>query len=56
VVEAMASDRPYRPAHGLDEALAEIADNAGLLYDAQAVKACLTLLRKNDFDLPYPRS
>jgi PAS domain S-box-containing protein/putative nucleotidyltransferase with HDIG domain len=56
VVEAMASDRPYRPAHGLDEALAEIADNAGLLYDAQAVKACLTLLRNNDFDLPYPRS
>jgi PAS domain S-box-containing protein len=51
VVEAMASDRPYRPAHGLDEALAEISQYAGTLYDAGAVQACLTLFREKGFDL-----
>ncbi len=53
VVEAMASDRPYRPAHGLDEALQEISDHAGVLYDAEAVQACLTLLRENDLALLF---
>ncbi len=51
VVEAMASDRPYRPAHGIDEALAEIEEQAGTLYDRQVVKACLRLFREKGFDL-----
>ncbi|MCF8083791.1 MAG: HD-GYP domain-containing protein [Deltaproteobacteria bacterium] len=51
VVEAMASHRPYRPAIGLDPALAEIEANAGLLYDPEAVKACLTLFRQKGFSL-----
>ncbi|MCF8120136.1 MAG: HD domain-containing protein, partial [Deltaproteobacteria bacterium] len=51
VVEAMASHRPYRPAIGLDQALAEIEANAGLLYDPEAVKACLTLFRQKGFSL-----
>lgn len=34
VLEAMSSHRPYRPALGLDAALAEIKNNSGLKYDA----------------------
>jgi putative two-component system response regulator len=49
VVEAMASHRPYRPAIGLDQALAEVADNAGKLYDPEAVKACLKLFGQKGF-------
>jgi len=51
VVEAMASHRPYRPALGLDSALAEIEDNKGNLYDADAVDACLRLFREKGFQL-----
>ncbi|MCL4440941.1 MAG: PAS domain-containing protein [Firmicutes bacterium] len=43
VVEAMASHRPYRPAIGLDKALAEIESNKGVLYDPEVVDACLRL-------------
>jgi PAS domain S-box-containing protein/putative nucleotidyltransferase with HDIG domain len=51
VVEAMASNRPYRPAHGIDEALAEISRNTKSLYDAEAARACLRLFKKKGFDL-----
>jgi len=40
VVEAMASHRPYRPALGIESALAEVSSGAGTLYDAEAVAAC----------------
>lgn len=40
VVEAMASHRPYRPALGIEAALAEIAEGAGRLYDADVAAAC----------------
>jgi PAS domain S-box-containing protein/putative nucleotidyltransferase with HDIG domain len=40
VVEAMASHRPYRPALGMDKAMEEIANNSGVLYDKDVVKAC----------------
>ncbi|MBW1799827.1 MAG: HD domain-containing protein, partial [Deltaproteobacteria bacterium] len=49
VVEAMASHRPYRPALGLDEALAEIFGNSGRLYDPDAADACLRVFRKKGF-------
>ncbi|MFH1078780.1 MAG: HD domain-containing phosphohydrolase [Pseudomonadota bacterium] len=51
VVEAMASHRPYRPALGLNAALAEIENNKGTLYDADAVNACLRLFREKGFQL-----
>ena len=51
VVEAMASHRPYRPALGIEKALAEIADKQGLLYDPEVVKACLRLFQKKGFQL-----
>jgi PAS domain S-box-containing protein/putative nucleotidyltransferase with HDIG domain len=49
VVEAMVSHRPYRPAMGLDKALDEITRNRAVLYDAQAVDACLSLFNEKGF-------
>lgn len=49
VVEAMASHRPYRAGLGIEAALAEIEDNAGVLYDREAVAACASLFREEGF-------
>lgn len=49
VVEAMTSHRPYRPAYSLDDALAEIENNKGILYDENIVDICLYLFRKRRF-------
>ncbi len=49
VVEAIASNRPYRPAQGLDVALEEISMNRGILYDADVVDACLRLFNEKGF-------
>jgi len=46
VVEAMASNRPYRAALGIDAALEEISKNKGVKYDPEAVDACLKLFRE----------
>jgi HD-GYP domain-containing protein (c-di-GMP phosphodiesterase class II) len=43
VVEAMIQHRPYRPALGIEAALAEIESGSGTLYDADVVTACLQL-------------
>lgn len=51
VVEAMASHRPYRPALGINNALKEISEKKGKLYDEKAVDACLTLFQKKGFQL-----
>ena len=51
VVEAMLSPRPYRPACGLDAALEEIRKGKRVLYDTEAVDACLKLFRKKGFNL-----
>jgi HD-GYP domain-containing protein (c-di-GMP phosphodiesterase class II) len=49
VVEAMVSDRPHRPASGIDAALKEIEDGKGRLYDPDAVDACVKLFREGNF-------
>ena len=49
VVESMASHRPYRPALGIEAALAEIEKNKGVLYDEKAGEACLRLFREKGF-------
>jgi putative nucleotidyltransferase with HDIG domain len=49
VVEAMVSHRPYRTAHKLEVALAEISKNRDVLYDPEVVDSCLKLFRENDF-------
>jgi PAS domain S-box-containing protein/putative nucleotidyltransferase with HDIG domain len=50
VVEAMMSHRPYRPALGIDAALAEIERGAGSLYDAEVSRACVALFRGGHFE------
>jgi HD-GYP domain-containing protein (c-di-GMP phosphodiesterase class II) len=52
VVEAMASDRPYRAALGLTLALEEISKNSGKFYDRRVVDACVTLFKDKQFILP----
>jgi HD-GYP domain-containing protein (c-di-GMP phosphodiesterase class II) len=51
VVVAMASHRPYRSARGLADALEEISQNKGVLYDAGAVDACLKLFAEKRFEI-----
>ena len=49
VVEAMAADRPYRPAQGLNKALEEISINKGKLYDPAVADACQELFKSGRF-------
>jgi HD-GYP domain-containing protein (c-di-GMP phosphodiesterase class II) len=49
VVEAMCSHRPYRPARSINQALEEILKEKGILYEPNAVDACLKLF-KEGFD------
>jgi len=51
VVEAISSDRPYRPSLGIDFALDEIDKNKGVLYDDVVANACLNLFREKGFQL-----
>ena len=50
VVEAMVSERPYRPALTLDAALHEIRSGKGTLYDASTVEACLRVFEERRFE------
>jgi PAS domain S-box-containing protein/putative nucleotidyltransferase with HDIG domain len=50
VVEAIVSHRPYRPALGIDAALAEIERGAGRLYDAEVSRVCVALFRGGHFE------
>ena len=50
VVEAMSSNRPYRPALGIDKALAEISKDKGKLYDPDVVDTCLELFSSGKFE------
>ncbi len=43
VVEAISSYRPYRSSKGIDNALTEIENNKGILYDETVVDSCLQL-------------
>ena len=44
VVEAMSSHRPYRASLGIDSALEEVSSQSGIIYDSEAVAACIRLL------------
>lgn len=46
VVDSMMSHRPYRPALGLEAALAEIKNRSGELYDTAVAAACEKVMRK----------
>jgi HD-GYP domain-containing protein (c-di-GMP phosphodiesterase class II) len=51
VIEAMATHRPYRAALSIEEALDEIKNNQGKLYDSNVVNACLTIFNNKSFML-----
>jgi HD-GYP domain-containing protein (c-di-GMP phosphodiesterase class II) len=51
VVNAIASDRPYRPALGVDTALYDIAGERGSVYDKDVVDACLLLFNEKGYKL-----
>ena len=51
VVEAMSSHRPYRPALGIEEALAELTRGDGTLYASEVVRACEKVINKRGFKL-----
>ncbi|MBI3445794.1 MAG: HD domain-containing protein [Magnetospirillum sp.] len=60
VLEAISSHRPYRPALGLDIALAELRDHSGTRYDPVVVQACIDVLDEKgssilDEDAPLPQ-
>ena len=48
VVEAMSSNRIFRAAHSIDNALDEISENKSLLYDGEVVDACLRLFAEKE--------
>ena len=49
VVEAMSSHRPYRAALGVDAALAEIREGAGVRYDPEVAAACERVMVEQGF-------
>jgi PAS domain S-box-containing protein len=49
VVEAMVCPRPYGPAQGIDRALQEVSQQAGILYDPDVVNICLKLFVEKGF-------
>jgi len=51
-VEAMSHNRPYRAAIGIDEALKEVENGKGTLYDPIVVDACWKLFREDGYQCP----
>ncbi len=49
VLESMSSPPPYRPARGMEVALAEIEEQAGTKLDADAVRVCVSIFREGRF-------
>jgi putative nucleotidyltransferase with HDIG domain len=56
VVEAMCTDRPYRPALGTKEALDELDRGDGRLYDSNVVRACKKLLNERGSKVEFATS
>jgi HD-GYP domain-containing protein (c-di-GMP phosphodiesterase class II) len=49
----MSSHRPYRPALGIDQALEELTEKRGVLYDPDVVDAFARLLARNDLSFEF---
>ncbi len=49
VIEAMTSNRSYRQAFSIDEALTEISKYKNILFDSEVVDACVKLFREKGF-------
>lgn len=48
----MATHRPYRPALGIEVALAEILKGRGTIYDVEVCDAAVRLIREKGYVLP----
>lgn len=51
-MEAMLSHRPFRRQLGLEQALAQLKQYRGSVYDSRVVDACLTLFTEHGYELP----
>lgn len=51
VVEAMSSDRPYRPALPMEAVLAELAEGSGKRYDSDVVAALVQTVKSGEIPL-----
>jgi PAS domain S-box-containing protein/putative nucleotidyltransferase with HDIG domain len=49
VVEAMSSHRPYRAELGMEAALAEVREHAGITFDVDVVEVCVRLVEEQGF-------
>lgn len=49
IVESMSSDRPYRPALGLETSIAQINSMRGTKLDESVVDACIAVLKRDEF-------
>lgn len=47
MIEAMSSHRPYRPARGMEAALAEVKATAGRFFDTEVVEAAFRVIEKH---------
>jgi putative nucleotidyltransferase with HDIG domain len=47
VAEAMSSHRPYRPALGIEAAIAELRQGSGRIYDPAVTESCIRILQKH---------
>lgn len=56
VVDAICCFRPYRPAVGMEAAMAELKSQRGIKYDAAVVDACIKVLTAGKVDLGACRS
>ncbi|MDA3812952.1 MAG: HD domain-containing protein [Candidatus Cloacimonetes bacterium] len=50
VVEAISTNRPYRPAIGIEDALEEIENDVFGKYDTEVCEICLNLFRNQNFE------
>lgn len=50
VMESMMSHRPYRPSHPVEDAVTELENGSGRLYDATLVEACVSLFSQFKFE------
>jgi len=56
VMETMANHRPYRPALGIETAVAELQQHRDRLYDGDVVDACVAVVSDPSFDLTETRA
>ena len=56
VLEAMTSNRPYRPSYSLDQALEELLKHSGKFYDREVIATCIKLFKEKNFSFNHKES